>query len=269
MEIKANILEDLFIKQQALIKHYQEIEGLPPYPIDISSKGGQKLLKDFGRRFLEELSEAFVELNIAKEFIENNHKKRAEQHLIAYNLEIADSMHFLLEFLIYAGIEKTEDLENMLLSYITESEENAGLFTQGAPFHTLLKIGAAANYKEGLSTTRIPSSSAYSICSNIDALGDLRKMGGRNISKDILDSHSKLLWESTVLLNQCLNLMKNREWRTQENLVVNTTQFQNSLTLFLISFAAYLDYAGHTEPSLVVCYNVENEKNLNRIKYGY
>jgi dimeric dUTPase (all-alpha-NTP-PPase superfamily) len=101
-----NPIEALYGWQKELLGHYMAIEGLPQFPIPINLKINQILFKDFIGRVVEELGESFESYvacaGLDSETAEyQNHKLNAEE-------EIADALHFLLETLIYAGIEPSE-----------------------------------------------------------------------------------------------------------------------------------------------------------------
>lgn len=91
-------LDQIFQRQFELMQKYHSIEeknGLlvsPDVPVNLNDAKGQFRLKDFAWRITEELGEAL-------EAFEKHRKIR--EH---YDEEIADALHFLVEFTILAGV---------------------------------------------------------------------------------------------------------------------------------------------------------------------
>lgn len=93
-------LEDIFAHQRELYLKYKEMEGMDwaGDTVNIHTLKGQKWLKDFLWRTTEELAESF-EAHISND-------ENGEKHAIE---ELADALHFFIEFCILAGITP-EDL---------------------------------------------------------------------------------------------------------------------------------------------------------------
>lgn len=89
------LLTDIFRRQQELLDKYRDIEGLPDLPIDIDTKEGQRILKDFKWRIVEELGEA---ANCLK------NKPWKQTHILTdrdhYLEELIDAFHFFIELFI-------------------------------------------------------------------------------------------------------------------------------------------------------------------------
>jgi hypothetical protein len=96
-----NVFFKIWEKQAALVKAYQEIEGLPEYPIQLNTRKNQNLIKDFMGRVVEELVEA------------REAELKGEKEL--WMEELIDAVHFLVEIFIYvwgtpeAAVENCED----------------------------------------------------------------------------------------------------------------------------------------------------------------
>ena len=96
-----NYLKEIFFKQEALLKEYQSIEGIPDYPFDIDALDSQIWIKDFLWRTVEEMMEAL-----------EAHYEGNEAHTIE---EVADALHFIVEAMILAGVApRTWDLKEMV-----------------------------------------------------------------------------------------------------------------------------------------------------------
>ncbi len=91
--------------QKRLLKHYIVIEPLPEYPVDLSAKINQKLMRDFFFRTIEELVEAYDEVCNTLNKESDNNSVEASQAGANLLLELADVHHFIMEILIYSGLE--------------------------------------------------------------------------------------------------------------------------------------------------------------------
>jgi hypothetical protein len=95
-------LIQIFNRQKELIQKYHPIEeknGLlltKDIPVNIHDNKGQARLKDFAWRVTEELGEALGALSEHPDLIDH------------YNEEIADALHFLVEFTILSGTSEEE-----------------------------------------------------------------------------------------------------------------------------------------------------------------
>ena len=121
VEPQGDMLEEIFTRQNELLKKYHEIEGknglllTKDVPVNVNDSKGQARLKDFAWRITEELGEA---MNCLK-----NKPWKQTQMLTDeahYQEELADAFHFFVELLILSGVDarKLHDL------YFRKSEVN-------------------------------------------------------------------------------------------------------------------------------------------------
>jgi hypothetical protein len=91
-----DIIVEIFDRQKQLMAKYKEIEQLPAAPVSLHTASGQRVIKDFAWRTVEELTESFeaFEKHPGAEVV-------ARQHALE---ELADSVHFFVELLVFAGI---------------------------------------------------------------------------------------------------------------------------------------------------------------------
>ena len=117
-----NKLKTIFSLQKELLNHYQKIEGLPKYPIEVNVKASQIILKDFIGRITEELAEGLESLDkilMVKDKYQDvtrsgEHYKGTVVPMIQnFNEECADALHFAVELLIFSGVD-----EDMIMSYV-------------------------------------------------------------------------------------------------------------------------------------------------------
>lgn len=104
-------------QQVAFMKLLQEKRGFPEFPTDISSKKGQKFLKDISHHIMDELFEAGQHLKNAK-----SHRATLipEIDREAYKEELVDALHLYFELAIAAGIT----LDELVEAYLKKGEVN-------------------------------------------------------------------------------------------------------------------------------------------------
>lgn len=101
---------DKFWQQQFdFMKLLQEERNFPEFPVDITTKDGQKLIKDVTHDCMHELFESIHALKNSK-----NHRKTEVKEFDRENFieELVDTMKFFLEILILAGISKEEFIDS-------------------------------------------------------------------------------------------------------------------------------------------------------------
>ena len=259
--INGDGLTQMFSMQKELLKHYIEIEGLKPYPVDINTKAGQKILKDFSYRFTEELMESYNELVLALEAVEDNNINKAKAHAINYRIEVADWVHFFLEILIYSSME-VDMCQGILENHL--SEMNMTEMGSDNTLGTLFKLGNFLNIKFDLN---IPKHKEFKIFSKLRE-GEQEIEPLRRISRDGLEVHGKLQLEIIYRLMMSMNLLKNKDWSLAEK-KVNTLQYYEGLMTTVLVLFQYLDFAGFTELTLFNAYVDKNEINHQRILNKY
>ena len=101
---EVNYLKDVFRRQTELIDRLVAGDKLPEYPIDITSKYGQKLIKELIWAMVEEMAEA--------SFILKNRSHRFTDHtdvdFAHFKEELADALSYFVEICIYADIDFEE-----------------------------------------------------------------------------------------------------------------------------------------------------------------
>lgn len=113
----ADSFDEMWEQQYDFMRLLQEKRGFPQFPVDISSKSGQKLLEDISFHTMKELFEA------------GQHLKNSKSHRIteitdvdqdAYLEELVDVLHLYFEICIAAGITP----ERLKKAYIAKGEVN-------------------------------------------------------------------------------------------------------------------------------------------------
>lgn len=117
-------LQQMWDQQFAFMKLLQEKRGFPDFPVDITSKSGQKFLKNITHECMGELFEANQELKNSK-----NHRATEIAHIDrdAYVEELVDSLHFFFEIAIASGVT----LEELHSAYMKKGEINFSRIENG------------------------------------------------------------------------------------------------------------------------------------------
>jgi len=107
----ADTLTVMWTQQVDFMNLLHEKRGFPEFPTDLTSKAGQKFLKDIAHHVMDELYEAM------------QHLKNAKSHRVtlipdvdrdAFKEELIDAQHLLFELLIASGISQQEFVEAYL-----------------------------------------------------------------------------------------------------------------------------------------------------------
>lgn len=263
-EVK-DYLDEMFIMQEKILKHYITIEGLPPYPVDLSLKSGQKIIKNFTHRMIEELSEGYEKLEIALEAVSTNNQEKARQYIAEYNEELADAMHFLLEILIYCDIDAY--FFDSHLEAVFEKLNMPNLWVRNRPLTNLFRLGNFINTQE---RTYINPTMEFTIYNKVEVSEFPELSGAKKLSRLGLVRHTEFLWHVTHRFNQALNLLDNRDWHQKQRTDdFSRRAFYEKLTDGIGILFQYLDFSGQTELGIFKAYKLKNEINQKRITNGY
>ena len=117
-------LEKMWQQQTEFMKLLQEKRSFPKFPVDITSKQGQKLLKDIQHHCMDELFESGQHLK--------NHKSHRASDIPdidydAYVEELADALHLFIEICIASGIS----LDELYDVYMKKGEKNTNRILSG------------------------------------------------------------------------------------------------------------------------------------------
>ncbi len=110
-------LTKMWTQQESFMRLLQEKRGFPDFPTDISSKAGQKFLKDISHHIMDELFEATQHLKNAK-----SHRATLVPEIDreAFKEELVDALHLYFELAIAAGIS----LDELIQTYMKKGEVN-------------------------------------------------------------------------------------------------------------------------------------------------
>jgi len=117
-------LEEMFDSQRSFMKLLQEKRGFPAFPVDLSTKEGQKLVKAIAHDTMHELFEAIHLLKDAKD-----HRKTIVGGFDrdAFLEELSDVLHYFNEICIMTGITHEELFE----AYMSKGRTNQARIENG------------------------------------------------------------------------------------------------------------------------------------------
>lgn len=117
-------LIQMWDQQERFMKLLQKERGFPEFPTDITSKKGQKFLKDITHHVMDELFEAGQHLKNSK-----SHRATLipEIDRAAYVEELVDALHLFFELCIAAGVSVDELKE----AYLKKGEVNFNRIRNG------------------------------------------------------------------------------------------------------------------------------------------
>jgi NTP pyrophosphatase (non-canonical NTP hydrolase) len=103
-KLQADKLEQIFDRQRQLMDELIRGDKLPEYPVDITSKYGQRQIKELTWAMVEEMAEA--------SYILKNRSHRFTDHtdvdFAHFKEELGDALAYFIEICIFAGISPQE-----------------------------------------------------------------------------------------------------------------------------------------------------------------
>lgn len=130
----AGVIILIFECQRSLMAKYKAIEQLPSAPVSVHHASGQRVIKDFAWRTVEELTESYEAWEKHPD-----DTTTAEQHALE---ELADAVHFFVELLIFAGITP----EQCYLRYAEMKPTTTIVNVTVAYWQATYRIGLAMNF---------------------------------------------------------------------------------------------------------------------------
>ena len=117
-------LEKMWQQQHDFMRLLQQKRGFPEFPVDISSKDGQRFLKGITHDCMDELFEANQHLKNSK-----NHRATEVRDVDrpAYVEELVDALHYFFEIAISSGIS----LDELYDAYLKKGEINESRIKNG------------------------------------------------------------------------------------------------------------------------------------------
>lgn len=252
-------LHSMFDLQKGLIQQYAKIEKMPLYPINISEREGQALMKEFIRRGMQELSEAH-EIYLSMFKVCNNQSDNGadlRDAVLDFNEELSDALHFFIEALLYCNVGADD-----VASYYERFARDMDLsFNSKNPLQAMVMIArfdlSKQNYDMGTSgfVTVDPSKEE----------AFFKSCAGRRVSKSLLYAQSELIWDVCHNFFKATNLLKNNPWKQTEE-ETDAHQFQYQMMLGWIALMNLLVFSGYDAEGILLSYCHKHSINLQRIK---
>lgn len=141
-------LNAIFVRQLELMEKYQHIEQLPAPPVSLHTQHGNRIIRDFAWRTVEELAESY------EAWYKHAGHEDGELHALE---EMADAFHFWVELLLYAGVN-AYTLRNLAFPPLVAS------YGDNPPkalhyWYVTFKIGIAMNFlrNKAWKTSQVPT----------------------------------------------------------------------------------------------------------------
>ncbi len=118
-----NYFELMWNDQEQFMRLLQEKRGFPEFPVDLSSKAGQKFIKQISYETADELHEA-------RQHLKQKDHRAADVGSVdreEYVEELSDALHFYFELVIASGISK----EELFAAYMKKGLENVRRINTG------------------------------------------------------------------------------------------------------------------------------------------
>lgn len=117
-------LDEMFQQQEEFMRLLQRERGFSDFPVDLTSKKGQKFLKGIAYEAMGELFEAVQHLRNSK-----SHRTTEVSQIdrAAYVEELVDSLHYFFEVVIASGISSQELFD----AYIAKGKVNVSRIENG------------------------------------------------------------------------------------------------------------------------------------------
>ena len=249
---------DMFALQQLLVDHYTNIEKLPEAPVDLNTKVGQDLVKDFTGRIIEELGEGFESYLLMLDMFHTG--QRSEDmipHLQNFNEEISDALHFWLELMIFSGYDVMT-----LMGWLHHFLDDKAIIG-----HDQLKSWFTLGEALTLQDTVHKKTPCWWVIKD-HMLKDEFLRGGRQLGNVRRDIMKQFLWDITYHLQIARNTLKNKPWK-QTEMMTDLQQYENAQREATAALFKFLYFAGFTKESLYVIYYKKNKINQWRIKSKY
>ena len=110
-------------QQEAFMRLLKEKRGFPDFPVDLTSKAGQKFLKTISYECADELHEARQHLKQKEHRVTNMCSVQRDE----YVEELCDALHFFFEIVIASGVT----IDELFDKYIEKGEENTKRIAEG------------------------------------------------------------------------------------------------------------------------------------------
>lgn len=116
MSESENKLKQMLDQQEQFMRLLQKKRSFPEFPVDLTSKAGQKLIKNIMYECGDELHEARQHLKQKDHRVSNMNEVDRQQ----YVEELTDALHYFFEIVIASGIS----IDEMFEAYMAKGRIN-------------------------------------------------------------------------------------------------------------------------------------------------
>lgn len=99
-----NKLQEIFDRQRSTMEALRQADRLPEYPVDLTTKPGQRQVKELMLNMIEELMEASFTLKNRVHRISDDRSVDLDH----FKEELGDALAYFVEICIFAGISSDE-----------------------------------------------------------------------------------------------------------------------------------------------------------------
>ena len=104
---KTDMLESIFYRQKVLMQKLIDLDKLPEYPVDITSKYGQRQIKELTFAMIEEMTEGTY-------ILKNRPHRLTDQQDVDFDHfreELGDALAYFIEICVFANISPKDLFE--------------------------------------------------------------------------------------------------------------------------------------------------------------
>lgn len=117
-------LKLMWDQQESFMRLLQKYRGFPDFPVDLSSKSGQKVIKGLMHECMDELHESLQHLKNSKDHRATEVAGFDRDEFVE---ELCDSLHYFIEIAIASGVE----IEELFDAYIKKGKINEERIIKG------------------------------------------------------------------------------------------------------------------------------------------
>lgn len=258
-------LLEMFARKENFLVILKPIEDFTNYPLDLSLKENQLIIKDFVGRITEELMESFEKMDQLLTIIDKHDTPLNLLVELIYetNEEFADVMHFMIELMILLGITYDD-----IMVYFKEASQNVNCeFPEDDDLSDIMyyarHINVFEHYYAGL---RNDFDNLYRRFPKLDTDMNMVHFGACTyIGIKRYQSMVNMSFNFIFQLNMLRGLLKKKPWRDNHKNINN--KMVKDITLLCFSYLMrFYDLSGYDANSNINCYMRKNIINIQRVK---
>lgn len=252
---KGQMLEGIFKYQTHLMDEYK-IRGMLPSVCDIQSREGQAFLKKTIYLVTEELIEAKEMYDAGmKEYLENGNKNLSVliDYLDKFFDELGDTLHFMVELMIYSGIDHDD-----ILNYYEQLCKERNLMP------LLTTDGFTTSFNYGMQTNNFDDQVRIQTYFSMAVPGKKIKIG-----EEIHMFMRQDLLEIIGALHLAGHKLKKRDWSVKENELTPMQIYHFKLMDAWLYFFKMAQLTGMDAVSMYTYYEKMTFKNQDRLLTNY